>query len=73
MVYAIHWKGRNRWLLLMPFYTLATSLIILPLGVLWYFAMAIPERNFGLIRFHRGAVGSHAPSRPHKTVGVAGA
>ena len=53
MVYAVHWKHRNRWLLLMPFYTLVTSLILLPLGVGWYFAMSIPERNFGLIRFRR--------------------
>jgi Glycosyl transferase family group 2 len=54
MVYAVHWKHRNAWLLLMPFYTLLTSLILLPLGVAWYFAMAIPERNFGVIRFRRG-------------------
>ncbi|MFH5878506.1 glycosyltransferase family 2 protein [Arthrobacter sp. NA-172] len=57
MVYSIHWKHRNRWLLLMPFYTLFASLILLPMGVFWYFAMAIPERNFGLIRFRRGRLG----------------
>jgi cellulose synthase/poly-beta-1,6-N-acetylglucosamine synthase-like glycosyltransferase len=71
MVYAIHWKRRNRWLLLMPFYTLVTSLIILPLGVVWYFAMAIQEKNFGFIRLHRGAVGSRAPGPRRKAVASA--
>lgn len=51
MVYSIHWKHRNRWLLVLPFYTLVSSLVILPLGIAWYFAMAIPERNYGIIRF----------------------
>jgi hypothetical protein len=37
----------------MPVYALLKSLILLPIGVFWYFAMAIPERNFGLIRFWR--------------------
>ncbi|GIU57811.1 glycosyltransferase family 2 protein [Arthrobacter sp. NicSoilC12] len=73
MIYGIHWKNRNRWLLLMPFYTLITSLIILPLGMVWYFAMAIPEKNFGLIRFRRGSGGSRATSpRRRNAVGVAG-
>ncbi|MET1086538.1 MAG: glycosyltransferase family 2 protein [Arthrobacter sp.] len=54
MVYGVHWRNRNRWLLLMPFYTLVTSLILLPLGVVWYLAMAVPEKNFGIIRFRRG-------------------
>lgn len=53
MVYAVHWKTRDRWLLLMPFYTLLTSLVILPLGIASYFAMAVPEGNFGVIRFSR--------------------
>jgi hypothetical protein len=72
MIYGIHWKDRNRWLLLMPFYTLVTSLIILPLGMVWYFAMAIPEKNFGLIRFRRGSGGSSATSsRRRNAVGLA--
>jgi cellulose synthase/poly-beta-1,6-N-acetylglucosamine synthase-like glycosyltransferase len=74
MIYGIHWKERDRWLLLMPFYTLVTSLIILPLGMVWYFAMAIPERNFGIIRFRRGAAGSHASSLSRRnSMGAAGA
>lgn len=69
MVYCLHWRTRNRWLLLMPFYTLATSLVILPLGIIRYFAMAIPERNFGLIRFrHRPARSQDPHFRPAKAV-----
>lgn len=53
MVYALHWRQRNRWLILMPFYGLVSSLILTPLGIIWYFVMAIPERNFGIIRPQR--------------------
>ncbi|MGO4227653.1 glycosyltransferase family 2 protein [Arthrobacter sp. YAF34] len=72
MTYWIHWKDRSRWLLLMPFYTLVTSLVLVPLGMVWYFAMAIPERNFGLIRFRRGLKVSQAPDRRRREA-VAGA
>ena len=72
MTYWIHWKDRSRWLLLMPFYTLVTSLVLVPLGMVWYFAMAIPERNFGLIRFRRGLKVSQAPDR-RRHEAVAGA
>lgn len=72
MIYCIHWKQRNRWLLLMPFYTLVTSLIILPLGMVWYFAMAIPEKNFGLIRFRRGTAHSPVGRRTSEAVSLPG-
>lgn len=49
----IHWPNRNWWLLLMPFYSLVTNLIMPAIGVVWYFVMAIPERNFGIIRPRR--------------------
>ncbi len=52
----VNWETRNRWLLLMPPYALFNSLILTPIGVVWYFVMAIPERNFGVIR----------PNRPFK-------
>lgn len=47
----------------MPFYALLTSRILLPLGIAWYFAMAISEKNFGLIRFKRGPFHSSAAAR----------
>lgn len=50
----IHWHTRNWWLLLLPIYSLFNSLIVTPVGVVWYFVMAIPERNFGVIRTKRG-------------------
>lgn len=37
------------WVLLMPFYVLVQSFIIIPLGAVWYFKMAIPARNAGFI------------------------
>lgn len=49
----IHWRTRNWWLLLLPLYTLCNSLILAPIGIVWYFVMAIPESNFGIIRTTR--------------------
>jgi cellulose synthase/poly-beta-1,6-N-acetylglucosamine synthase-like glycosyltransferase len=52
-VFCLHWRHRNWWLLLMPLYTLLTSLVLVPLGIIWYFVMAVPERNFGIIKLNR--------------------
>lgn len=43
-------RQRDRWLLLMPFYAGFTSLVLTPLGVIWYLRMAWVDRNAGLIR-----------------------
>ncbi len=48
-----HWSRKNLWLLLMPFYLLFNSLVMVPVGLLWYFVMAVPERNFGVISHRR--------------------
>lgn len=45
-----HWKNRNRWLFLMPLYTLFISVVMQPLGVIWYFYMARKDRNYGIIK-----------------------
>lgn len=45
----LHWEHRNRWLLLMPLYSLLNSLVLTPIGIVWYFVMAVPEKNFGTI------------------------
>ena len=50
LVVFVHWENRNRWLLLLPLYTLFHSMILTLIGIIWYFIMAIPERNFGVIR-----------------------
>jgi cellulose synthase/poly-beta-1,6-N-acetylglucosamine synthase-like glycosyltransferase len=48
-------RGRwDRYLLLMPLYMAFTSLIISPLGLIWYAKMAWGARNAGLIRLGRG-------------------
>lgn len=46
----LHWSTRDRWLLLMPFYTLFSSLIMTPIGIPWYFVMAKKDKNMGIIR-----------------------
>lgn len=46
----LHWSTRDRWLLLMPIYTLFSSLIMTPIGIPWYFVMAKKDKNMGIIR-----------------------
>ncbi len=52
-----HW---DRWLLLVPLYAAFSSLLLTPLGLIWYVRMALADRNAGLIRVrqrqrrHRG-------------------
>lgn len=53
LVLILHWKTHDRWLFLMPIYALFLSLIITPLGVIWYFLMVIKDKNFGIIRPNR--------------------
>jgi cellulose synthase/poly-beta-1,6-N-acetylglucosamine synthase-like glycosyltransferase len=37
------------WVLVMPFYMVVNAFIITPLGLIWYFKMALGENNWGLI------------------------
>lgn len=46
----INWRDRNWWLLLQPFYAVFNSMVFPAIGIFWFFVMAIPERNFGIIR-----------------------
>jgi hypothetical protein len=41
---------RSRWLLVLPLYSAFSSLVLAPLGALWYIKMAATDRNAGLIR-----------------------
>ncbi len=50
LVYLFHWKDRDWYLLLFPFYSLIQVMIILPLGILTYFRMSISSDNIGLIK-----------------------
>jgi hypothetical protein len=49
----VHWRAKNKWLLIMPFYTFVSSMILTPLGIIWYFKMALEGGNWGIIRPHR--------------------
>lgn len=49
----LHLKSRSSWILLVPLYTLFSSLVLTPLGILVYFQMAIKDGNFGVIRPNR--------------------
>jgi cellulose synthase/poly-beta-1,6-N-acetylglucosamine synthase-like glycosyltransferase len=61
MLLLIHWKERDRWLLVMPFYTVLSGLILVPLGAVSYASMVIRHKNAGLIRLgrHGGAHAAH--------------
>jgi cellulose synthase/poly-beta-1,6-N-acetylglucosamine synthase-like glycosyltransferase len=55
----LHLKSRSGWILLVPIYTLFSSLILTPLGIIWYFRMALADNNFGIIRPHRSVPASN--------------
>jgi Glycosyl transferase family group 2 len=55
LVAFLHWKHRGPLLMLMPFYLLFTSMIMVPLGAAWYIWMAAKDRNLGIINPHRTA------------------
>lgn len=50
MILYLHWKRKNPYILLMPLYTLFQSLVLTPIGILWYFKMSYKDRNYGIIR-----------------------
>lgn len=53
LTFVIHWRYKNVWITLMPVYTLFVSLILVPLGIVWYFYMAIKDKNIGVISTKR--------------------
>ncbi|MEU8224091.1 glycosyltransferase family 2 protein [Kribbella sp. NPDC048915] len=46
----LHWRSRDRWMLLMPLYTLFSSLVLTPIGGWSYLRMVLKHRNAGVIR-----------------------
>jgi cellulose synthase/poly-beta-1,6-N-acetylglucosamine synthase-like glycosyltransferase len=50
---AINWRRRDWALLVYPFYSLVYTLLMVPIGIVTYFRMAIKHRNFGIIRPNR--------------------
>lgn len=61
LVWYLHSRRRSRWVLLMPVYTLFSSMIMTPLGIIWYFKMAIESGNWGVIRPAREPAPPRAP------------
>lgn len=53
LIIGMHWKNKNAWLALLPPYILITSLVMVPLGAVWYFWMAFKDKNMGVIKPHR--------------------
>lgn len=49
----LHWRSRSILALFMPLYTLVSSMVMTPLGVIWYFKMALKDGNWGIIRPRR--------------------
>jgi hypothetical protein len=49
----LHWRTRDWTLVLLPFYTLIITLVLVPLSVVSYVAMAAGHRNIGRIRAAR--------------------
>lgn len=47
---AVNWRHRHWTLIVYPFYGLINSLVLVPLGIVSYFAMSLPEGNWGWIR-----------------------
>ena len=62
----VNWRHRDLTLFLYPFYGMFNSLCLVPLGLVSYFWMAIPEGNWGWIRLsvHRNRRRVSAVSRP---------
>ena len=61
LVIWLHWRARDRWMLLMPFYSLFSSLVLTPIGLLAYLHMAVKHHNGGVIR-PAGRLARHAVS-----------
>lgn len=53
LIILVHWKERNWALLFMPLYALFNSLVITPLGIIYYFYMAEKDKNLGIIKTTR--------------------
>jgi cellulose synthase/poly-beta-1,6-N-acetylglucosamine synthase-like glycosyltransferase len=50
LTFYLHWKKKSLYLLLLPFYALFNSMIMTPLGIIWYFYMAYKDKNWGIIK-----------------------
>jgi len=52
-LFAVNWRTRDWALLVYPFYSLFYTLVMVPIGVVSYFEMAIKYRNLGMITDRR--------------------
>jgi len=56
-IVAINWKTRDASLLIYPLYSLFYTLVMVPIGVVAYGAMAFKYKNFGVISARRAGSG----------------
>jgi hypothetical protein len=54
----LHARSKSAWMLVMPFYTLFSSLIMAPFGIVMYGYMVYKHKNWGIIR---PQLSQHAP------------
>jgi cellulose synthase/poly-beta-1,6-N-acetylglucosamine synthase-like glycosyltransferase len=59
-----NWKTRDASLLVYPFYTLFYTLVMVPIGVVAYFEMAIKYKNLGVISIRRQRQHARVASAP---------
>jgi cellulose synthase/poly-beta-1,6-N-acetylglucosamine synthase-like glycosyltransferase len=50
LLFIFMWRYRSRYMLAFPFYAMIQTLIVVPLGIFFYFYSAYRHRNVGLIR-----------------------
>ncbi len=49
----LHWKSKSALVLIMPIYAFISSMVLTPLGIIWYIKMAVADSNWGMIRPNR--------------------
>lgn len=53
LIYAFHWRERQWYFVLFPFYALLQVMVLVPCGVYTYFKMSYHSQNPGFIRFRK--------------------
>jgi cellulose synthase/poly-beta-1,6-N-acetylglucosamine synthase-like glycosyltransferase len=55
LLIVVNWRHRDRALLVYPFYSLFTTLVVVPFGIFTYGRMALKHRNLGIIEPERSS------------------
>lgn len=49
-IIALHARQKSLYVLLMPLYALFQTLVLTPLGIVWYFKISLKHQNFGIFK-----------------------